>query len=170
MKTAPLLIASFLVVTGCATHQPMTGAPQQPESQIVELLRAHKYHEAMRALPAEMEAWANYTEQTGRTAEGAAGYLYTTTMFRVAAKGDSDWGAILDDSDIPYRYKTDMLFEIAEARLGRGSAWSSDADFIIIPQTETMNSWDEINRMLREALGEQPDGSVTQESAPSVAP
>ncbi len=145
--------------------------PQEPDSQIDELLRAHRYHDAMRALPDEMDAWAKYAEQTGRTAEGAAGYLYATTMFRIAARGDTDWGAILDDPSIPYRYKTEMLFEVIETRLGKGSAWSpSDADFIIIPQVETADSWDEINRMLRKALGEQPDRAVTQESAPSAAP
>ena len=89
----------------------------------------------MRELPKTMAEWAEYTKRTGRTSEGAAGYLFVTTMFSIAEKGDAHWGKILDDPDIPYEYKTEMIFEILEARLGKGAVYVGNKRNLIVPRS-----------------------------------
>ncbi len=155
-----LLYASLAMVlaamTGCTTTRSLSEAPKEPESPVRMLCEKGKYHEAMRELPKAMVAWGEYTETTGRTAEGAAGYLYATTVFAIANKGDADWGKILDDSDIPYNYKTEMICEIAEARLGKGASWSPyHTEVVIIPRSSPARSWKEVNSLLRKVLSEQ---------------
>lgn len=92
------------------------------------------YVEAMRSLVHEMAEWEAYTQRTGSTAEGAAGFAYSTTLGEVAGVGDAQWGAILDDPDIPYEYKTDLIFEILETRLGKGAVYIGNEDNIIVPR------------------------------------
>ncbi|MDJ0682067.1 MAG: hypothetical protein QNJ18_19675 [Xenococcaceae cyanobacterium MO_167.B52] len=154
MQNWALIILAVLLVS-CASLISADDHPKEPDSVIAGLLRAHKYHEAMRELPKEMNAWTVYTEETGRTSEGAAGYIYSTTMFRIASEGDSDWGKILDDSNIPYPYKTRLIFEIVEARLGKGAVWAPwHTPIVIIPQSNAVDSWDEVNQLLNHALSE----------------
>lgn len=81
-----------------------------------------------------MKQWEDYTDRTGETAEGAAGFEYSTTMATIAEKGDADWGRILDDPAIPYEYKVEMVFEILEARLGKGSVYVGNRDNLIVPR------------------------------------
>jgi hypothetical protein len=88
----------------------------------------------MRALPTAMRQWDAYTKRTGETSEGAAGFEYSTTMFTIASKGDADWGRILDDPAIPYEYKVELLFEILEARLGKGSGCVGRKETLIVPR------------------------------------
>ncbi|MCD6393550.1 MAG: hypothetical protein J7M40_08580 [Planctomycetes bacterium] len=123
-----------VVLGGCSQRRPSGEAVMEPESPLRNLCDAGRYHEAMRAIPDVMDAWARYTAATGRTAEGAAGYVYTTTIFTIAQRGDADWGKILDDPEIPYIYKTDMIFEIVEARLGKGAVYLGNRTNIIIPR------------------------------------
>ena len=123
-----------VVLGGCSQRRPPGKAVMEPESPVRNLCEAGRYHEAMRALPDVMDAWARYTAAAGRTAEGAAGFEYATTMFSIAEKGDADWGKILDDPKIPYVYKTEMIFEIVEARLGKGAVYLGNSTNIIIPR------------------------------------
>ena len=123
-----------VVLGGCSQRRPSGEAVMEPESPLRNLCDAGRYHEAMRAIPDVMDAWARYTAATGRTAEGAAGYVYTTTIFTIAQRGDADWGKILDDPEIPYIYKTEMIFEIVEARLGKGAVYLGNRTNIIIPR------------------------------------
>lgn len=154
LSVSLLLVAAAL--TGCTTVTPVSDGPSEPESPVRALCDNGKYHEAMRELPKAMAVWGEYTKRTGRTAEGAAGYLYATTMFTIASKGDTDWGKILDDPDIPYNYKTKMIFEIAEARLGKGASWSPyHTEVVIIPRSKQASSWKELNALLRKVLSEQ---------------
>jgi|GEM_PF-3641177 len=146
----------LLILAGCTATDRVPGASGEPESTVRFLCDSERYHEAMRELPAAMKAWDEYTAHTGRTAEGAPGYLYASTMSAIVRKGDRDWGAILDDPDIPYSYKTEMIFEIAEARLGKGASWSSShTEVIVIPRSERAGSWEEVNKLLRQVLKEQ---------------
>ena len=101
----------------------------------------------MRALPDVMDAWARYTAATGRTAEGTAGFEYATTMFTIAEKGDADWGKILADPKIPYVYKTEMIFEIVEARLGKGAVYLGNRTNIIMPRFERIDLDKEMIRL-----------------------
>ncbi len=154
MQNWALIILAVLLVS-CASLISADDHPKEPDSVIAGLLRAHKYHEAMRELPKEMDAWTAYTEKTGHTSEGAAGYIYSTTMFRIASDGDPDWGKILDDTEIPYHYKTKLIFEIVEARLGRGAVWAPrHISVVIIPQNNVVDSWDEVSQLLKHALSE----------------
>ncbi|GMU24442.1 MAG: hypothetical protein AMXMBFR13_45160 [Phycisphaerae bacterium] len=107
---------------------------QEPDSQVHELCERGQYRSAARALAQEMQEWAKYTEATGSTSEGAAGYLYATTMFTLASKGDKDWGKILDAPEIPYNLKLDMIFEILEARLGKGAVHLDDEGNLVAPR------------------------------------
>jgi hypothetical protein len=134
MKTLTAIWACVACV-GCAGLSPQTtNAPVQPESPVLQLCAGGKYHAAMRALPPAMRQWEEYTKRTGETAEGAAGYEYTRTMFTIAGKGDADWGRILDDPAIPYEYKVEMIFEILEARLGKGAVYVGNKDNLIVPR------------------------------------
>jgi hypothetical protein len=40
----------------------------------------------------------------------------------------------LDDADIPHEDKTEMIFEILEARLGKGSVYLANEETIIVPR------------------------------------
>ena len=150
--------AAILLLGGCSTMVDPAGAPSWPASSVGALCAAGRFHEAMKVLPTEMAAWAEYTKRTGSTAEGTAGYLYATTMAQIANKGDVDWGRILDDPDIPYDYKTAMIFEVAEARLGKGASWSPERGGVaIIPRSGRADSWEDIYSLLREVLREPGD-------------
>lgn len=98
------------------------------------LLEQGRYHEAMRRLPQSMEDWRVREAEAGHSFEGAAGFEYNSVMFTIAEEGDSDWAAILDDPDIPHAYKTTMIFEILETRLGKGAAYMGNSKNIIIPR------------------------------------
>ena len=138
---------------GCTERANLAVLPVEPDSEVRSLCESGRYHEAMRQLPEVMAQWEEYTRRTGQTAEGAAGYIYSTTMFDIAERGDADWGRILDDPNIPYEYKTTMIFEIAEMRLGKGSAWSPyHTDVVIIPRACPVDSWKDVNDLLRHAL------------------
>ena len=123
------------ILTGCTTVSQLSDAPTEPDSPVLALCESGKYHEAMLELPKAMAEWNEYTNRTGHTAEGAAGYLYATTMFTIASKGEDDWGQILDDPDIPYSYKTEMVFEILEARLGKGAVYVGNKSNLIVPRS-----------------------------------
>ena len=107
---------------------------KQPETTMRALCEKGDYHTAMRELPKAMEQWTEYTKRTGNTAEGAAGFEYVTTMLAIAEKGDAHWGKILDDPEIPYKYKTEMIFEILETRLGKGAVYVEDKRNFIVPR------------------------------------
>jgi hypothetical protein len=93
--------------------------------------------EAIRLLPKAMDAWEAYTARTGSTCEGAAGYLYAETMWSIAHQGDAQWGRILDDEAIPYRIKVELILEICEARLGKGSVqMDQDGNVVLLNETE----------------------------------
>ena len=148
--------AGVVLLAGCAALPDTADATAEPDSSARALCDAGKYHESMRALPKEMAAWEEYTKATGNTREGAAGFLYSTTMFAIAIRGDADWGRILDDPDIPYDYKTEMISEIVEARLGKGASWSPyHTDVVIIPRSQSVDSWKEVNELLEHVLSEQ---------------
>ena len=128
-------ILACVACVGCAGVSPhATNAPAQPETPMRELCEAGKYHAVMRALPAAMRQWNEYAKRNGETAEGAEGYEYSTAMCTIAEKGDADWGRILDDPAIPYEYKVEMIFEILEARLGKGAIYVGNNDNLIVPR------------------------------------
>ena len=131
-----LLVMGLLEKEVEKEKQPDLGTSQQdePESTVRMLCEKDDYYAAMRELPKAMDEWAEYTKRTGRTAEGAAGYLYVTTMAGIANNGDAFWGRILDDPEIPYAYKTEMIFEILEARLGKGAAYVGNRKNFIVPR------------------------------------
>jgi hypothetical protein len=133
------LILLTVVIAGCATVPPLAKSPQEPVSPVRGLCDRGKYLDAMRALPKAMTEWSKYTEKTARTAEGAAGFEYSTTLSAIANKGDSQWGAILDDPNIPYEYKTAMIFEILETRLGKGSVYVGNKSNLIVPRARRID-------------------------------
>lgn len=140
-------------LVGCSTSRVSVRAqPLSPQ----DWCRTGNYHAAMRALPEEMERWARHEEQTGETAEGAGGYAYAFTLSQIAERGEADWGKIFDDPEIPHAYKASLLFEIAEARLGKGSAWMPwHTPVIVIPRNGAAGSWAEVNELLKQALRER---------------
>jgi len=125
---------SLIYLAGCAASRSSITDVGQPESPVRELCDKGDYHAAMRELPTAMAQWEQYTERTGDYCEGAAGFLYVTTMSFTALKGDLHWAKILDDPDIPYVYKTEMIFEILEARLGKGSVYVGNKQNFIVPR------------------------------------
>jgi hypothetical protein len=128
------MVLAGIAITGCSTLPQRANTPSQPETPICELCAVGKYHAAMRTLPRAMQQWAEYTKRTGETAEGMAGHQYSTTMMAISERGDADWGKILDDPEIPYEYKAEMVFEILEARLGKGAVYVGNKDNFIVPR------------------------------------
>ncbi len=106
----------------------------EPNTLAGEFCFQGRYQEAIRALPKDMAEWEKYTALTGSTSEGAAGYLHYRIMSEIAMKGDAEWGSILDDPNVPYEYKTEMIFEILENRLGKGSVYHGNSKNMIIPR------------------------------------
>lgn len=149
-----MMIAAIAACAGCSTATQMTDVPAQPETPVRALCEAGKYHEAMRALPVAMRQWEEHAKRTGVTAEGAAGYEYSTTLFTIAEKGDSDWGRILDDPTIPYEYKVEMIFEILEARLGKGAVYVGNKDNLIVPRKRPADLEHEMIRLPDKMKGE----------------
>ncbi len=147
----PVLLITLLA--GCATV-PAVSIPQEPVSSVRELCEKGAYHAAMRELPKAMAEWTEYTKRTGRTAEGAAGYLYAVTMFTIAEKGDAHWGKILDDPEIPYVYKTEMVFEILEARLGKGAVYVANRRNLVVPRMGLIDLDKEMIKLSEEGSSE----------------
>lgn len=149
--SAVCMAVSCCLLVGCATAVPPPDtAAVEPQTPLRDLCDSGRYHEAMRALPGAMRQWAAYTERTGRTCEGAAGYEYATTMMAVAIHGDADWGKILDDPDIPYAYKTEMVFEILETRLGKGAVYVGSRKYLLVPRLGVVDLGREMIRLPEE--------------------
>ena len=127
-------LVSLIYFAGCAASRSEPTSVQPPVSPLRELCDKGDYHAAMRELPKVMAQWNEFTKRTGRTCEGTAGFLYVRTMPKIAEKGDLHWGKILDDPDIPYVYKTEMIFEILEARLGKGAVYLANRQNFIVPR------------------------------------
>ncbi len=158
----PLIVAVLMLLaflTGCAASQPLSDVPNEQGPRVSMLCEAGDYHGAMRELPNAMSQWAEYTKRTGSTAEGAAGHLYATTMFTIAEKGDAHWGRILDDPDIPYEYKTEMVFEILEARLGKGAVYVGNESNLIVPRSGRIDLTEEMIKL--------PEQDGSQQTAPA---
>ncbi len=102
-------------------------------TRIRNKLDARNFHGALRLLPREAMLWDRLIEKTGRSYEGAQGFLHGSVMGQTASFGDLHWGMVLDDPDIPHAYKVAMVFEILEARLGRGSVYYGNRDNLIVP-------------------------------------
>ncbi len=141
MNTIHKITASFFFLVcsfhlaGCAASGSEPTLVQPPASGLLrELCDKGDYHAAMRELPKVMAQWDEFTKRTGRTCEGIAGFLYVRTMPKIAEKGDLHWGKILDDPDIPYVYKTEMIFGILEARLGKGAVYLANKQNFIVPR------------------------------------
>ncbi len=134
MSRLILLVAAGYAIIGCAPASQKTSEPMEPDLPTRELCDKGKYHEAMRALPSVMKQWEEYTERTGNTCEGAAGFDYCYTMCQIAIHGDADWGKILDDPDIPYEYKIEMISEILENRLGKDTTYFDDKGNMVVPR------------------------------------
>ena len=151
MTRSIIYLAPFYVaVAGCCQTGPVPDTVKEPDSPVRTLCEKGQYHAAMRALPKAMKQWAEYTQCTGETAEGAAGYEYSTTMFAIAEKGEKEWGKILDDPDVPYEYKTEMIFEILEARLGKGAVYVGNKDNFIVPRRRRVDLSREMIRLPEE--------------------
>jgi hypothetical protein len=127
------------ILSGCITTEPTITLSvetiSEPDGIASGLCENGQYVEAMRWLPKEMAAWKAYTERTGRTAEDAAGFIRSHILGIIVEKGDESWGEILDDPEIPYAYKTAMIFEILETRLGKGSVYMGNQENYIVPRS-----------------------------------
>jgi len=93
----------------------------------------------MRLLSDAMNRWDKYVERTGQTHGGAQGFVYHNFMGHLVNEGDAQWGAILEDPDIPYVYKTEMISDILEARLGKGSVYRGNEENLIVPRHRRIN-------------------------------
>lgn len=103
-----------------------------------------------------MEQWAEYAATTGRTAEGAAAFEHAHTFSRIASEGDAHWGAVLDDPEIPYEYKTEMIHSILEERLGKGAVYRANDDNLIVPRKARIDlSTDGVRHPGRETVENQ---------------
>lgn len=144
------------ILLGCPPSPSRQERHWELVAQIGSLRKAGRYCEAFKLLPEMQSAWDAYTRRTGDTAEGTAGYVSSDTFMQICVHGDAHWGKILDDPDIPYDYKTELISEIANYRLGKGASWSPwHTEVVIIPRSKGADSWKEINALLRKVLSEQ---------------
>jgi len=120
--------------SGCSKNTVSVQEIREPENMLRQLCTEGKYHSAMKELVKSQAEWQAYTEKTGKTHEGAAGFEYMYTMMHIVSEGDAHWGKILDDPAIPYVYKTEMIFEILEERLGKGAVYMDSERNFIVPR------------------------------------
>jgi hypothetical protein len=106
-----------------------------------------EFHSALRSLTEDLTKWDRCIATSGNTNEGARSFLRTRVLDLVSRNGDAEWGAILDDAQIPYRVKTDMLFEILEDRLGKGAVYLGNEENIIVPRSRPANLEREMIRL-----------------------
>jgi hypothetical protein len=98
-----------------------------------------QFQPAMRALSEDLAKWDRCIASTRNNFEGARELLRARVLDLVSQNGDAQWGAILDDARIPYRIKTDMLFEILEHRLGKGAVYLANEETIIVPRNRPVD-------------------------------
>ena len=126
-KTFALLTVCVLLA-GCRTV-PVDGFQQGHRH-----LEKKEFHAAMRSLPEAMAEAERKASRTGHSVNVHSGSIDAHTFEEVAFRGDQDWGRILDDPEIPYEYKTAMVFEILELRLGKGAVYSGNHSNFIVPR------------------------------------
>ena len=133
-KAAGFLIFAFL---------PTAQARQNNSCNFTEESRAlaekGEFYASIRSLPDDIAKWDRCIAVTGRSFEGSRGYLRSHVLDLVSLNGDAEWGKIWDDPKIAYRMKTDILFEILEARLGKGSVFLGNDETIIVPRNRPIN-------------------------------
>jgi hypothetical protein len=124
-------IVSLLLLAGCGS------AVLVPERDLGSEVRARlvegDYRAALRLLPAAMAECEREADRTGHSVAVLSGSLDAFVLQTIAVEGEADWGAILDDPGIPHRYKTGLLFEIIESRLGKGSVYAEGEDRYVVP-------------------------------------
>lgn len=123
------LAASLTLGVGCSTGSHI----YDPHSAVRALLAKGDYHGALILLPEAMAESRREAAATGHSFAVMSGSLDAHTLQSIAARGDIHWGRILDDPDIPHHYKTGLLFEIVETRLGKGSVYAPDNDHFVVP-------------------------------------
>jgi hypothetical protein len=142
------LLLVLAAASGCQTVVPkQKEAPWGISGRTRDLAEKGQFHAAMRLLPDAMRQWDEHIERTGETHEGAHGFLYHHVMGLLVQNGDAQWGGILDDPEIPYVYKTEMVFEILEARLGKGSVYLGNKETIIVPRKRRVDLGTEMIRL-----------------------
>jgi hypothetical protein len=112
-----------------------------------------------------MAEYEREARKTGHSVAVMSGSLDFHTLQFTADRGDAHWGSILDDPDIPYRCKTGLLFAIIEARLGKGSVYSEDADHYVVPTSGPVDL-DEHWKRLRTSPGSEPAHATDAASRP----
>ena len=113
-KVTPSILGLALIA-GCAcphraVQTSVPGSVEALEQALAEVdenirgcMNARDYRGAIRLLPQEAAVWDKLIEKTGKDYEGAQGFLHGLVMGHTAVQGDSQWGEILDDPEIPYR-------------------------------------------------------------------
>ncbi len=124
-------IVALLILTavGCTPN-----IQQKSPVYTHDLLEQGRYLEAIQLLPQRMNEWHIREKEIGHSFEGAAGFEYHKVMQMIAEKGARDWGRILEDPEIPYEYKTDLIFEILESKLGKGAIYLGNSNNWIVPR------------------------------------
>ena len=151
------LAVVIVLAAGCGSTVLVPG--QDPGPAVHALLTRGDYHAAMRLLPAAMAEYEREARRRGHSVAVISGSLGVHTLYFIAEKGDAHWGSILDDPDISYPYKTGLLFNIIEARLGKGAVYVGDADHYVVPTSGPVDL-DEHWKRLRTSPGSEPARST----------
>jgi hypothetical protein len=110
-------------------------APDTRDSheKVRALLEEGDYHGAMKLLPEAMAESEREAAASGHSVAVMSGSLDAHVLQSIAESGDAHWGRILDDPDIPHHYKTGLLFDIIESRLGKGSVYEGGGGRYVVP-------------------------------------
>ena len=126
---------TFALLTVCILFAGCRTLPVDAFHQVHRHLEKKEYHAAMRSLPKAMAEAEREARRTGHSVNVHSGSIDAHTFYEVAFRGDQDWGRILDDPEIPHGYKTAMVFEILELRLGKGAVYSGNHSNFIVPRS-----------------------------------
>ncbi len=132
-REAFALLTVCILLAGCRTH------PVDVFQQVHRHLEKEEYHAAMRSLPRAMAEAESEARRTGHGVNVHSGSIDAHTFYEVAFRGEQDWGKILDDPGIPYAYKTEMIFEILEIKLGKGAVYVGNHRNFIVPRSGPIN-------------------------------
>ena len=130
-RIAIFLPLFILTISGCSgVHSRVKRA----DDQYTDHLAKGRYHLAMLELHTHMLVAEEESKRTGHSVAVHEGGAYANTLLTIASIGDAYWGQILDDPDIPYSYKIDLVFEILEFRLGKGAIYAGNSQNYIVPR------------------------------------
>jgi hypothetical protein len=125
-----ILLAFYLLTTSCNKASNVTS---DPKTEIKELIDKKCFYQALKAMPEAMLYFDKEQKEISFGVKDLPNLNNSNIFSLIANAGEKDWGKILDDPDIPYEQKTNLLYEIIKCKLGKGSIYLYNSKNYILP-------------------------------------